>query len=250
MEYVDPTKRVLGTSFLNIFYTLGMALLGVLAYATKQWRTLLWILHSPSIICISYFYILPESTRWLATKGKLEQVRKNISTAGKINRTQFSEAALKMLMVDEEEFMELQPKEPSELNETATSATEATGYPILKAIRNRTILLRLVILSLCWATNTFVYYGLSIYSVSFAGDKYVNYIGGALIELPSILITYFLVEAEFLGRKRSLIITMLVSGIACFCQLALVPSDADNVISAGPFILFLIGKCAITVSFS
>lgn len=175
-------------------------------------------------------------------------VRKNISKAGKINRTEFSDAALKMLTPDEEEFMELQPKDSSESTDTATT-TEATGYPILKAIRNRSILLRLVILSLCWATNTFVYYGLSIYSVSFAGDKYVNYVAGALIELPSILITYFLVEAEFLGRQRSLIITMLISGISCFCQLALEPSDAESSISVGPFILFLIGKCAITVSY-
>lgn len=245
MEYVDPSKRILGTSLINIFYTMGMALLGVAALLTREWRMLLWVCYGPSVVFISYFWLLPESTRWLATKGKFNQVKKNIIKAGQINKTKFSDSAKKMLYSDNfEEFMELQPKE----NATEGSEKESS-YPLLKAIKNKVIRKRLVILSFCWITNTFVYYGLSIYSVSFVGEKYLNYIAGCLIELPSTFITYFIADTKLLGRKRSLIGTLLISGIACLCQLALHPDEGDDaVISPGPFTLFLIGKCAITVN--
>lgn len=225
-------------------------MLGVFAYLTREWRLLLWVIYAPCIIFISYFWCLPESTRWLATKGKIQEVRRNVLKAGKFNGTEFSETALKMLRLDAEEFMELQPKGKGKIEEAVVTETK-TGYPIWKAIRNRTIFLRLLIMSFCWATNTFVYYGLSIYSVTFAGDKYVNYIAGSLIELPSIVITYLLVNSKWLGRKRSLILTLFISGIACFCQLLLDSEEAAaTVIAPGPFSLFLIGKCAITVSIS
>lgn len=246
MEYVDPSKRVLGTSLINIFYTSGMALLGVAALLTREWRMLLWVCYGPSIVFVSYFWLLPESTRWLATKGKFNQVRRNLIKAGQINKTKFSESAMKMLYSENcEEFMELQPKEDTDRTNSADA--KESSYPLLKAIKNKVIRKRLLILSFCWITNTFVYYGLSIYSVSFVGDKYLNYIAGCLIELPSTFITYFIADTKLFGRKRSLIGTLLISGVACLCQLAVISDASDSGISPGPFTLFLIGKCAITV---
>lgn len=246
MEYVDPSKRVLGTSIINTFYTIGLAALGGVAYATREWRMLLWVLYAPSFVFLIYFFILPESTRWLVTKGYIKKARKNILQAGRWNKTEFSEGARKMLEAREEEFMELHPKKQNE--ETTEEVTkEESVYPLWTAIRNGVIFRRLLILSFCWATNTFVYYGLSIYSVSFGGDKYINYVSSSLIELPSVFICYFLVDTKLFGRKRSLIMTLFISGVACICQLALEREDMD-VISPGPFTLFLVGKLAITVS--
>ena len=241
MEYVDPSKRVLGTSIINTFYTFGLAALGGLAYATRDWRLLLWSLYLPCFLIIAYFWILPESTRWLVTKGKISSAQRNIQTAGQWNETRFSEAAQKMLNEREEDFMELQEKgQPAEEKE------ESSDYPLLAAIKNGVIFRRLLILSFCWATNTFVYYGLSIYSVSFGGDKYINYVSSTLIELPSVFITYFLVDTKLLGRKRSLMGSFFISGIACILQLTL-DHDTDAAIEPLPFTLFMVGKLAITV---
>lgn len=246
MEYVDPSKRVFGTSIINTFYTIGLASLGGVAYATKEWRMLLWVLYAPCAVFITYFWILPESTRWLVTTGKIKRAQKNILKAGRWNKIRFSEAAQNMLLFRAQEFMELQPREQQE--EGDQRVAKKGEYPILKALRNRVILRRLGILSFCWVTNTFVYYGLSIYSVSFGGDKYINYVSSSLIELPSVLICYLIVDTKLFGRKRSLIGTLFISGIACICQLAL-DQEAAAVISPGPFTLFLIGKLAITVRF-
>lgn len=248
MEYVDPSKRVLGTSIINFFYTLGLAALGGVAYITREWRTLMWVIYSPCFIFIIYFWILPESTRWLVTVGRIRKAQRNILQAGRWNKTEFSDAAQRMLRSREEEFMELQPKGKVEAEKEGTDK-QAADYPILTAIRNRVILRRLLVLSFCWATNTFVYYGLSIYSVSFGGDKYINFISSSVIELPSVFICYFLVDTKLFGRKRSLMGMLLISGVACICQLAL-DQEYSAIISAGPFTLFLVGKLAITVSLS
>jgi len=63
---------------------------------------------------------------------------------------------------------------------------------------------------------TLVYYGLSLNSVSLAGtdNQYLNFILTSLIEAPSYFITWQCMTR--LGRRKTLCIMFIVSGIACF----------------------------------
>jgi hypothetical protein len=66
------------------------------------------------------------------------------------------------------------------------------------------------------ASVTLVYYGLSLNSVSLAGtdNQYLNFILTSLIEAPSYFITWQCLNR--LGRRVTLCIMFIVSGIACF----------------------------------
>lgn len=75
------------------------------------------------------------------------------------------------------------------------------------------MLTRLMACSFCWLTNTFVYYGLSLNSVAFAGDKYVNFILVAVVEIPAYFLTWFL--TDYVGRKATLSSSFLLSGAFC-----------------------------------
>lgn len=75
------------------------------------------------------------------------------------------------------------------------------------------MLIRLLICSFCFLTNTFVYYGLSLNSVAFAGDKYINFMLVAMVEIPACCLTWVL--TDHIGRKPTLSGAFLLSGVFC-----------------------------------
>lgn len=85
--------------------------------------------------------------------------------------------------------------------------------PIMQILNSSVMLTRLLVCSFCWLTNTFVYYGLSLNSVAFAGDKYVNFILVAIVEIPAYFLTWFL--TDYIGRKTTLSSSFLLSGAFC-----------------------------------
>lgn len=85
--------------------------------------------------------------------------------------------------------------------------------PAMQVLNSSVMLTRLLACSFCWLTNTFVYYGLSLNSVAFAGDKYVNFILVAIVEIPAYFLTWFL--TDYIGRKATLSSSFLLSGVFC-----------------------------------
>ncbi|KAL1374901.1 hypothetical protein pipiens_000730, partial [Culex pipiens pipiens] len=104
------------------------------------------------------------------------------------------------------------------------------------------LLLRVVNCSFCWLTNTLVYYGLSLNSVTLAGDKYLNFILVALIELPGYVILQMILDR--IGRRITLCSSMLLCGLFCFLS-EFVPAE-NHWTNLG---MFLVSKLAITMSF-
>lgn len=99
------------------------------------------------------------------------------------------------------------------------------------------ILIRLLICSFCWLTNTFVYYGLSLNSTEFAGNKYVNFILVSAIEIPGNILVLPLLNR--LGRKPTLCGAFLFSGIFCLIiQFFPKTDDGMNVYSSFFFLQF------------
>jgi len=78
--------------------------------------------------------------------------------------------------------------------------------PIVQVLHSSVILIRLLVCSFCWLTNTFVYYGMSLNSVAFAGDKYINFMLVAVVEM---------VLTDHIGRKPTLSGAFLLSGVFC-----------------------------------
>lgn len=63
-------------------------------------------------------------------------------------------------------------------------------HAIKLAIKSRVLIVRFVIIVYNWITNAFVYYGLSLNSVSLSGNKYLNYTLVCLIEIPGYTISW------------------------------------------------------------
>ncbi|XP_072938450.1 organic cation transporter protein-like [Epargyreus clarus] len=230
MELVEPKGRVFGNTLINFVFVFGLMTLAGLSWWLQNWRYLLRIIYTPPLLILSYLFILNESPRWLFSKGRLQEGVDILKKAAKMNKVTIAEDKL-----NPQNFIK---RETDEDNDDKKSF-----YTFMRVIKSPTIRTRLVICSYMWITCTFVYYGLSINSVSLAGNRYLNFMLVGFVEMPANAVC-LLVLNRF-GRKRIIIITYVLSGCLCI-SLSMLPKDHIW----GPLILYLCGKFSITVAYS
>lgn len=86
MEIIGKSWRAAITILYQIPYSLGHLSLAGLAYMFRNWQHLQVAITLPSIILLSYWWVVPESPRWLIAMGKQKQACKILQTAAKINK--------------------------------------------------------------------------------------------------------------------------------------------------------------------
>ncbi|KAJ6638845.1 Organic cation transporter protein [Pseudolycoriella hygida] len=244
MELLEPKKRVIGGTLIACSYTIGEIYLGVIAMHFTNFRTQLQILYAPLLAIISYFWLIPESVRWLAITGKTKQASKTILRAAKVNSIKLSENVLNMIQAVNFDTLTEAKKEKNNASGAATkNGNSEQQESFLDVLRSKTLLARLMNCSFCWITNALVYYGLSLNSVNLAGSKYVNFMLVCAAEIPGYFITIMVME--HVGRKWTLCGSLVTCGLSCLASQYL-PNDEPVL----RLILFLVGKSAITVSFT
>jgi MFS transporter, OCT family, solute carrier family 22 (organic cation transporter), member 4/5 len=230
LEMVGKRKRGVAGIVCNYFYAIGVAILGLVAWCYDHWVILQLIISIPPMILLVYYWIVPESVRWLLSKNRKTEALKIIKKAAKYNNVVLSDASIKMF-TDEE----------SSLNENETSDRKQILKAVTKMITSKKMLLRLIILLYNFAINALVYFGLSLNSVSLSGNKYFNFILVSIVEIPGYYLGF--VSIEKFGRVVGFTGSMILCGITCItCGYA----DIVWIHVA----LFLIGKLGITSSFS
>ncbi|KAG5672758.1 hypothetical protein PVAND_002855 [Polypedilum vanderplanki] len=227
LELVTPQLRTISGTILNCFYALGGMILGLVAMWLRNYKSLLFVTYIPAFIVIAYTWLLPQSIRWLLSEGRHEDAKIVLRKACKLNGTEMSVQTLNSL----DEKIQMQNSN----NNTLESASKSEKISI-RAV------LQITNLSYCWFATIFVYYGLNLNSVYLEyWNKYINFIFVCAIELPGYFITNILMEK--LGRKKTLFLGMIGSGL--FCILAdVVPGSVNKTI------FYVCGKLLITISFS
>lgn len=242
MELLEPKKRVIGGTLIACSYTIGEILLGMIAMNVSNFRTLLQISYTPLLAVISYFWLIPESVRWLAIKGRRDEATKIILYAAKTNSIKLSDNVLDMIRTSSPSTSATEEKMVV-TNSNSKSMHSDKEESFRDVLRSKTLLRRLINCSFCWITNALVYYGLSLNSVNLAGSKHVNFMLVCAAEIPGYFITIMLMEK--IGRKWCLCGSMIVCGLSCLGSEYL-PTDEQYI----SLTLFLIGKSAISVSFT
>ncbi|KAK9498912.1 hypothetical protein O3M35_003458 [Rhynocoris fuscipes] len=236
IEILAPNKRVLGSSIISSYYTVGEITLSLMAWYLLDWRKYLRALYAPGIISIFYIWLIPESIRWLITNKKYLEVKEVVEGISQVNRKPLSEELKKQL----ENLVNNKNKIP---NGRRPSIIEKHKGVFKEIMASKIMLIRTAICSFSWMTNAFVFYGLVISSVSVAGNKYFNFILVSLAELPGYALTWLILDR--FGRRISLFLALAVSSLSCFAFYFL----PEDMITAR-LMVFLCGKGAITVSFT
>lgn len=239
LEMVGLNRRVLGGNIISSTFALGQVTLALVAWWLPYWRTLTLVIYAPSILFFIYCFFLEESVRWLLSKGNKKEAARIIFKAAAINKKKLSAESVKMLTDDDEKDSNMTQK-PSQTDQIDEKKKQSI---IIQVLKSKTIMVRLVICSFWWITVTFIYYGLSINSVSLAGNSYVNYILTSLVEIPGYCMSVLTLDR--FGRKYSIMTAFFICGIS-LVALPFIPLEIIWLQT----VFNMVGKLCISMSFS
>ncbi|KAJ1531717.1 hypothetical protein ONE63_000383 [Megalurothrips usitatus] len=234
MELLPAKRRVLWSAFTHSVYAAGSALLGAVAWALLDWRWTLRAFYGPALLSLSVLWVLPESIRWLASKGRNAEALGIIRRAAHLNHIPADQ-----LNVDDIKLAACgKPSDTEERDDSKTVSQELRA-----TVKSPVLLWRLLNCCFCWLTNMFVYDGLSLNSVAVAGNQYLNFILVCLIEVPAGLATWALMER--VGRRAAMCSSLLLAGAACIAFHFLPAGVAWMRVA-----VYLLGKFGITISYT
>ncbi|XP_049783521.1 organic cation transporter protein isoform X2 [Schistocerca cancellata] len=232
VELVGKNLREMSGIVLNYFYALGEAAVALVAYLCRDWVRTQLVISAPAAIFAVYYWIIPESVRWLLVNNRTKAAEDIIKKAAMMNKVVLSDHLLKTIDMQKGQLT------VSKRNPEEKTIWEA----IVTVMKTKKLLLRSLYLFFIWAANAFVYYGLSINSTSLGGNKYLNFALVALVEIPGYTISW--IAMNRFGRRSSLVISMLMCSATCLGA-AFIPQDVNWAV----VLLFLLGKLGITCSF-
>ncbi|XP_077976897.1 organic cation transporter protein-like isoform X2 [Glandiceps talaboti] len=233
-EIVGPSKRKFAGLIYAMGFALGYMLLALYAYFARYWWILQLVMTVPCIGFYSYFWLMPESPRWLLAVGKNKEAEKVIRQFAKYNKVSLPED-----IFDEswKPNVEDGPKAP---------VVDERKYTALDLFRLPNMRKKTLIMFYCWIIVTLVYYGLSFNTSNLGGDDYINCFLAGAVEVPAYAIGIVMLDMKILGRRWSMFYTYVFAGICCIGA-AFVPPCGDLVWLG--ITLAMLSKFSITASF-
>lgn len=246
VEFIGAKYRTFCGIMIEVPFALGEAMTGVLAIFIRDWRWLQVAVTAPAFLLLSYMWIMPESVRWLVSQGKRDVAVQIIKKAADVNGVEVP----KHLLEDSNTEVPTVDGSLSVASSKAELVKEDPGEPepkvtksVIDLLRTPNMRKRSVNLFYCWAVCTLVYYGLSSNSGNLGGNIFVNFIATMLIEIPSYVFSFLVLDR--MGRKGTLSFVLLLGGVACFVS-GFIPEDFGAVIVT----LSLVGKFGIAAAFA
>uniref|UniRef100_A0A0M3HRM4 MFS domain-containing protein n=1 Tax=Ascaris lumbricoides TaxID=6252 RepID=A0A0M3HRM4_ASCLU len=230
-ECIPMSLRGCATLIYGTMWVIGYCALAPMAYFLTSWRTLLLASTLPAgITCIFFFFVVPESLHFLVVNRRNADAMKWVKRAKKYG---YSESDVNLDKMMEALFI-------STAKRHDTLQSKRSGNNELLA--NKIFILYTLVLTFLWTSDTFVYFGLSIYATRIAGNKYWNYALSGLIEMPAYLFAPHALDN--FGRKPIVAWTHFLAGFSLIA-LIFIPNGMEWMTTP----LWLMGKFAISCSF-
>ncbi|XP_077160360.1 solute carrier family 22 member 13-like [Paroedura picta] len=220
-EWFGAAHRPLVIAVAQCCNGVGQMALAGLAYGIRDWRRYQLAGSAPVFCLFLYIWLLPSSARWLLTRGKVEEAKKEIQKAASLNKRSVPEELLHQLAP---------PKEGR-----SGSILDLLRKPYLRRIT--------LIMTWLWFVVSLLYYGVSLHVGNFGLDIYMTQLVFGAVEIPARMSCIFLLR--WLGRKKCQAGWLLLAGIVCL----IIPA-VPKTFPIGVTVLAVIGKASLAASFS
>lgn len=209
MELIGAKWRELISVLYQIPFNLGHLTLPIFSYYFRDWRHFQFALSIPSIILISYYWIIPESPRWLFTVGRIDESATVLEKVATFNKRPTESIKLNL------------EKHAINIKSSTTTTKEVSRGNILDLVRTPNMRSKTLCMCFNWLVCGMCFFGIAQYIGTFGGDIFMNVAISALFELPGTVLCIYTMKK--FGRKWTLIGSNTVAGV-CMLLIAFVPS--------------------------
>lgn len=215
MEITSVRWRELISILYQIPFNLGHLTLPGFAYFIRDWRYLQLALSLPSIILISYYWLVPESPLWLFAVGRIDEASKVLEKSSRMNQLP-TENIHRNLVAHKKQLT------------SSDNSTQSKGN-IWDLFRTPNMRTKTLCMCFNWLVCGLGFFGLAQYVGQVVGDIYMNVAVSAIMGLPGILSCIYTMRR--FGRKKTMICANALVGI-CMISIALVPATMPGAIVA------------------
>lgn len=226
MEFVGTKYRAWCGIAIEIPFALGELYIVFLAYFIRDWRNYQLVIGIPFFLFLTYLFKIPESIRWLLSKGRVTEAKKIMEDIAKFN--------------NEVEI-------PNWSEEDEDSLRDESNYVNKSSLLfHPTLRIRLLIMAINWVVTTLGYYGLSLSSARLGDDAFTNFTLNAVMEIPSYV--FCMIFLDRFGRKSILSFSQILAGTTCILA-AIIPESSDEMFYLRSC-LALLGKFGASAGFA
>lgn len=189
-----------------VFYTLGLILLSGITYLLRDWRSLALATSVPFLFYYLYWFVLPESPRWLLMRERFEEANNILKDIARVNGKELpGEFTIKL----QKQILEQKEK----------GFKEAKTPSVFALCRTPNMRLKTCLITLNWCASEMVYVGLSYYGPAIGSNQYMSFFLSSAVEIPSYIVCWLLMDR--VGRRWPLCLSMVISGIFCIVTVLL-----------------------------
>ncbi|ESO89334.1 hypothetical protein LOTGIDRAFT_106021 [Lottia gigantea] len=196
VEMTGPSKRLWTGLIMKYHFAIGILVLALMGYLIRDWVILEIVATAPLVTYVIFYWVIPESPRWLVTKNKTEKAKKILEKIARKNKTTLPNVSIE--------------------NEDDNKISQLESFKRL--FTTPVLLFRTSIIFFNWAIVAMTYYGLSMNTNKLgAGDFFLNFFIGGLMDFPAVTVCLILIDR--IGRKKLHCGFMLFGGICTFCTI-------------------------------
>ncbi|XP_053317158.1 solute carrier family 22 member 3 isoform X2 [Spea bombifrons] len=190
-ELVGSKQRRIVGIVVQMFFTLGVMIIPGIAYFISTWQGIQLAISLPNFLFLFYYWLIPESPRWLLIRQKKEKAMKIMSDIARNNGTYLTPNYCQITLHDE----------------------EVANPACMDLVRTPQMRKCTIILMYAWFTSAVIYQGLVMRLGIVSGSLYTDFFISAVVELPAAVI--ILLSIDRIGRRLPFALSNAGAGIAC-----------------------------------